>query len=465
MATFLTVERVTKAYSMLTKIKKEIIDFSTWFKIAIVLLFLIYAFFWIFTIHLSGVQKDKGYSPVLPVVAEDSQEFASLSESIMKGDGFMRFGEIETLRTPGYPVFVAIIWSIFGSYFAVTLVQIFLVFAGALLVRKIGIWYGGKLVGELSAFLLLANPVTLVLSLVILTDVLFFFLFALGFYLALSAKKEKVFSRIFIVSIVFSYAIYVRPMGFFALPIFAAPILCSKLSKKFQWKLVALMMIILALSTIPWSIRNYKQTGVFGFTSFKALNLSFAATLFLSDLHHTSVSVENLNFEKQSGVPEAGWRDLKYSKEVSSTAENIIFSNLFSYAKFHVVTSAPFLFPSTIDFASVVYRSSMHEKAPFAEGSIHDLVSGNWLGFLAAVSKVWWKFAERLLWFVALVFAIFGVWQERKKLLTWAFFCIVLYLMFLAGPASGPRYSFQAWPYFFMLFGIGLFHFYKKFSK
>ena len=127
-----------------------------------------------------------------------------------------------------------------NSYFVVTLAQIFLVFSSVIIIRRLGALFHSHKVGEVASTIFLLNPLVLTLSLIILTDILFLFLFLFGFYLAFSSHYSK--SKIIFTSIIFALAIYVRPMGVFALPIFVAPFLASKLYKTFPSKLCQFFM-------------------------------------------------------------------------------------------------------------------------------------------------------------------------------------------------------------------------------
>jgi 4-amino-4-deoxy-L-arabinose transferase-like glycosyltransferase len=448
---------------ILLKIKQEIEDFSGWFKIVLGILFVVYIFFWFFTIHLYNVQKAGHIQPVLPVIAEDSEEYDQLSQSIISGNGFSRNGNIETLRTPGYPLFVSFIKVVGKSYFAVTLVQIFLIFISAFFIRKIGILFASKRVGEISSLLFLINPVTLALSLVLLADTLFLFLFILGFYLAVSLKNERILFRTFMMSIFFSLTIYIR-MGLFALPLIFLPILASPISVKNKIKSMLLTTLILTIAVSPWILRNYLSTGVAGFSSFRAVNIAWVIPKFVSSLNGTDLGQESSNFEKIIGVKELGYRDIRLSDKINSAAEKIILERPFAYIKYHLVTSIPFLFPSSVLFARDVYNSTLHIKPPFEEGIINFLAAGDFKSFFGGILKVWWKFAERICWLLVYIIALFGIWNKRRNLLTWSFVFTIGYLMLLAGPAAGPRLSLQAWPFIFILFVPGLTYLFKKFN-
>ncbi len=446
--------------NLLPKLKQEIKGFSLWFRIVCVVMAVVYLSLWIFTIHLSYIQKSKGIEPTLPGAPKDSIGYILISESIINGNGLSQNGRIETLRGFAYPLFAAIIKTLGHSYFAVTLVQIILVFASAFIIRRIGIVFSGRKVGEVAATLFLLNPVSMTLALFILTDVLFLFLFVLGFYLAVTIDQKKPFRRIFIVSIIFALAIYTRGMGIFALPIFMAPVLAAKVPFKLQAKLGGFIAVFIIFSTIPAIVRNYVRTGIPAFNGFESTNLSWIVPKFLANANGTKEVDETINFQKATGVPDSSWQDLsaydlRYSSQISKAGEKIILERPFSYLKFHIVTSIPFLFPSSILFMRDAYDSANAVKRPFKYGVINALAKGDWKSFYDGVLEVWWKFAERVLWLFGLILGVVAAWKDRRNPLVWVFVFVSAYFMLLSGPAAGPRLSFQAWPYMFLLFASG----------
>lgn len=451
--------------SIISKIKQDISEFSNWFRVSVIILFIIYILFWVFSISLNKTQISNNFNPVLPVLSGDSEEYHKLSESMISGNGFGMDGVIETLRTPGYPLFISVLKVIGRSYFAATLVQILLVFVSAYIIRKIGIFFVSKKVGEISAFLFLINPVTLVLSLIILSDTLFLFLFTLGFYLAISMTNEKLILKIFTISAIFTFAIFVRPIGFFAFPIFIAPIFVSKIDFRTKWKLAVVLVVFMIAFLSPWIIRNYVNTDIASFTNIVDFNLVWTSTKFLSNINRTSIESEYSAFEKSSGVPSYLWRDMRYSKAISKTAEEIILSQPFSYIKYHMISSLPFLFPSSVSFAIENYNSALHTSSQPKLGSITLLVSGDLKSFIRGIFESWWKVLERLGWLFVYIVSIFSIWKYKKSFLTWSFVLIIGYLMVLSGPASGPRYSFQAWPFIFILFSSGIVYLSERFNK
>src|SRR3989338_3851428 len=444
-----------------SRIKQEAGDLSRWFKISVIIIFVIYILFWFFTIHINNFQNDTGIKPFLPVMAQDSEGYYNLSESLINGDRFSQNGKTETLRAPGYPLFVAVLKTIGRSYFAVTLVQILMVFLSAFIIRRIGILFVSKKVGEIAAFLFLINPVTLVLSLAILTDTLFLFLFTLSFYLILSLSNERPFYKVFWVSLVFAFAVYTR-LGMFAIPVIVTPVLTFNVNFKYKLKFIGTLLVLLAVFVSPWIIRNYVEVGVAGFTSFRSQNLGWAATKFLSSKNNTSQSDEYYKFIERINIESSDYYDIRYSDKIGKEAKRIIFEKPFSYLKYHIVSSLPFLFPSTISFALDTYNSAIHKQSASQEGAIGALSAGKWREFWEGIMKSWWKVLERLCWLAAYALSLFGIWEYRKKVLVWILVFTIGYLMLLAGPASGPRYAFQAFPFMFLLFSLGGVCLYRK---
>lgn len=424
---------------------------SKWFKYLLCISFFIYIGFWLFTIYLANIQKQRNLEPVLPVVPQDSEEYRNLAESLIQHHSFAQNGVTDTLRSPGYPTFVAFFKTITGSYFAVTLAQILLVFLSALVIRKLGILFHSIQAGEIAAAIFLFYPLTLTLSLIVLTDIFFLFLFLSGFYFILSKKN------IILASLLFAVAIYARPMGIFALPIFLAPILVSESAVREKIKSTVIMILIVLLAVSPWVYRNYKLTGVADFTSFKAINLAYyAVPLYLANANHTTLDNERANLENKLGLSRGKWSDLKYSNTVSSAAEKIILENLPSYLKFHIFSSLPFLFSSSIQDTLVTYQNAMHLPRVNEPGAVNFLVSRQWKLFFQSISRVSWKIGERIIWILVYIIASFGFWKNRRNPLAYAFLFIPAYLMLLAGPAANARYALQGFPFILLLFSSGM---------
>lgn len=429
-----------------------------WFKALFATLAVLYVLSWIFTIRIAQVQMARGDMIILPVVAQDSQEYAILSDSLIQGRGFTLDTAPETYRVPGYPTFVTILRSVAGgSFFAVTLVQILLVFGAALIIRRIGTAYATSTVGGIAALLFLFNPVVLVLALTIMTDTLFLFLFVLGFYAASVLFEKRPILAVSIASLVFSACLYIRAMGLFALPIFLAPFLIATASWKNKFIAMSIVALVMISSLLPWMQRNYVQSGVFSFTSFTAVNLAqYSVPMFWSWQQGTSVQTEIDRLATAMNLPFESWRDIRHSKEINQFTIHALLAHPFEYLFYHMTLSFPFLFSSSVEYASLSYEGALHLPVEKKLGGINLLVRGDIAGFVTAMTAEWWKFAERVIWLLLYGFALVGLVIQRRKVATWVFVFTIAYLMLLAGPAANARYAIQAQPCIFILSACGI---------
>lgn len=437
------------------KIRSEVFGFSPWCKALFLCAGVLYVALWVLTIQISAIQEAHDTTPVLPVVAEDSAEYADLVQSLLAGEGFAMHGQLETLRTPGYPIFATAIKKIGGSYFAVTFAQILVVFLAAMVVRRIGMRFASRNVGEIAAALLLLNPVTITLALLIYSDILFLLLFTAGFYFSLSLTNEQWFARTLLVSFLFALAIYVRPIGVLALPLFIAPVIVSGLTRRSTLKAIILLLVSIAILLSPWMLRNHTHTGVFKFTSIEASAIGWATARFLTATNGAPLTESYQELEERIGAPESEWRDIRLSSKVNEVSWGVILANPFSYAVYHTSSSLSFLFPSTISFAVDAYRTALNRAPPFTLGAIQFLATGDFSSFFKAISQVWWKVLERLVWLGMCVVALYALWRRRHDPLAWALVFVIGFFMLLAGPAAGPRYTLQALPFLFVLFATG----------
>jgi 4-amino-4-deoxy-L-arabinose transferase-like glycosyltransferase len=433
-----------------------------WYKIGLVLLFLVYVAFWAVTVRLQIVATDEGRTLLPPVIAEDSSEYAALSDSLLQGGGFTLGAEPEYFRSPGYPAFLAAIrWMFRGSYLAVTFVQVLLVFASALLVRSIAKRYFGSFVGDAGSMLFLANPYMMALSLTILSDALFLFLFVLGIFISATQLERSPLRAAIAASLVFSAAIYVRPMGIFALPIFIVPALIPRIKRKDRVLVICIILGTVLVAMLPWMMRNERQSGVLSFTSLKSYNLAtYNVAMFRAKESGSSAGQERARIADETGIPETRWRDLRNSSALDSAVLKAVFSRPVAYAVYHAGMSIPFLADS--DIRAFLYIASAQSNTAlssrvFGECGSFCLLSRGDLGrFFPSLFVPWWRLPELLFVAFLLVAACWCVYKMRKERVVWAFVFIIAYLMLLAGPVANARYRLPASPLIVMLAVAGV---------
>lgn len=183
-----------------------------------------------------------------------------------------------TFRTPGYPVFLAIIWGIFGqSNAAVAFWQIILSTVLIALAYQAARCFLSQTAARAAALLCAVSTVYWAYAFAYLSDVLFAF-FVTSYLLAalLYIQKQKT-SLLLWASLLLTAAVFVRPVAYNMLFISLCLLVIHhrKDGVKKIAKTAAILLLPFLLCTGAWQLRNWKQTGYTGFHSSAAYNLYY----------------------------------------------------------------------------------------------------------------------------------------------------------------------------------------------
>ena len=426
-----------------------------WFRTAFTILAILYFAAWAYSAFLATFNAS---NVSIPVLAKDATEYATLSDSILTSHTFTLDGVIpETFRSPGYPAFIAAIRSVCGgSFLAVTLIQMLLMLANALLIQRLGRRFFSNRIGTIAATIFLLNPVTLIIPLVIHTETLFVFLF-LSLFLVLSGiSKEKLWYGAISGGMLAAAAIYVRPMGFWAIPMFLAPILLANISWKKRFVVAIAVIAVLGLLIVPWMERNRRETGVFGFSSLSTeAILSASIPMFKAHQNGTSIGTEMDKEIKDVGSTQVQWRQLSYEPSLTPYIAGFVRANFLPYAEYHLVTSLPFFFASDVEWSAYTYTLMTHQPFHYGEAAIFDLANGDFGSFFSKIIHPWWKFSERMLYCLMAASALYAMWKLRRRMIVWICAGIIIYLALVNAEVATARHRFPADPFIYLLVSAG----------
>ena len=173
-------------------------------------------------------------------------------------------------RAPGYAFFLFILHGCLHlSFDTVIFIQILLTLLAAGIIYKAAVWIDPK-IAFLSAVIVLFDPPVSIFSLIILSEVLFFFLLACFMLIFVKFLKEKRTYQVVISALALVLATYVRPTSYYlgiALAIFIlyAGIRAGGFKKAILHASVFLVLVYSLLGI--WESRNYRLTGVKTFAS------------------------------------------------------------------------------------------------------------------------------------------------------------------------------------------------------
>ena len=212
----------------------------------------------------------------------DSAGYVALANGIRHGCGFapMDNGKClapEVNRTPGYPFFLAAMPSIESALIAQATVAGVLIFViGVFVSRR---WGSGA--AFVTSLLAAADVPSIVYGSEVMTETLFMAAFTLAVLAELSAMHPrcgdtKRLSLLGLASLLFGYAIFVRPIGLVAVPVAAMiPLLAMRAGclKRiaFFGTLVAVSFVVVA----GWSLRNRAVTGTAAFSTIGSRNFFY----------------------------------------------------------------------------------------------------------------------------------------------------------------------------------------------
>jgi hypothetical protein len=202
-----------------------------------------------------------------PPLEGDARHYWNDAGRMVDGDWLMAQGDVETIRTPGYPFFLALLQLLFGRHalIAAAVLQQLMVLATAMLsgwmsARITRSWVGGACGLLLGLFCVSQNAVGDYL----LSDTLFTFLLTLSFAALIAWFEWPSTTLAGTVGLLLGLATLVRPIAQFAW----APILVAmafRLSADLKWRRYLIhgtcLLGIFAAVLAPWYARNYCYCG------------------------------------------------------------------------------------------------------------------------------------------------------------------------------------------------------------
>jgi 4-amino-4-deoxy-L-arabinose transferase-like glycosyltransferase len=204
------------------------------------------------------------------VISNDTPSYIMPAKHIVSNAFFSGNGTTaEYSRTPGYPLFLAIVLMLGGNNITVVIIQIILMVIKVYLFYSILIiLHTPKKLSFLGSLLLLCNVQSYGYSFAIITEPLFGFLLVLSLYFLIYYIYKKKDSWIYLLfSISLNYALLVRPILMYFNMLVCLAMLIAFIIKKIQLKCFILFTLCFAIFFGGWSYRNYLHSGVFIFST------------------------------------------------------------------------------------------------------------------------------------------------------------------------------------------------------
>ncbi|MCL4468155.1 MAG: glycosyltransferase family 39 protein [Deltaproteobacteria bacterium] len=198
-------------------------------------------------------------------------------------------GEPGLSRAPGYPVYLAAVYKIFGVKPAIALfLQIVLSGLIPLFLFMNAELLFSKRVARIASVLSIVEPVSIIYANMLLSETLFVVFLLLSTYFFIKSLKNKNTTALFVSAITAGIGAYFRPVILY-LPLAYAfmYISVSWLSFKDRIKYALSIVLITGLTILPWITRNYIVDRYKGFCSIQDLSLyNYRAAGVIADIEH-----------------------------------------------------------------------------------------------------------------------------------------------------------------------------------
>jgi radical SAM protein with 4Fe4S-binding SPASM domain len=355
--------------------------------------------------------------------------------------------EPDVFRTPGHPVFLAIFYSIFRSFYPVLAIQILCLFLTTILIFKMAL----KLMPEKWAFavsvLYLFLPSTMLSASYLGNENLFVFIFAIALYVFFFSEIKNLYFKWALTGFLLALTAYVRPVSqyillFFIPAYFIFFIKGREISRKHI--LAAVLLILVFMGTLaPWCLRNKNLTGVFTFNSTSSFVLFRQnAAQFYQTLSGLGPGDSRVALEKMAGIPAGPVPiDLKYEKVMKKVALEVILSHPLRYTFFHLSGFVSFFTGSGAQLYWRFIKDTQSNFNPPNEPSLLQALNPfSWPTVVTVFKNHGWTLLECAFWGVIALLVFLGVWRSKNVRLSRMFLAIILYFAFVTGPMSYARY-------------------------
>ncbi|MBW6516742.1 MAG: hypothetical protein K0B81_09055 [Candidatus Cloacimonetes bacterium] len=237
---------------------------------------------------------------------QDALYYLNQGVSFAEGDFYPDFGPREVMRSgPVLPIIVAFSKLVTGDPIWLTLV--FNCLFSALLVYVL-FWIGFKLVGLTAGYLMalwsVFNISIIKFNYQILKEPLIFLLLPLAILCLINIyQKRNILLNVILSSFIFSLLIHTDERFFIYTPVFLLCVFFVS-QKKLKIQHSFLWLLVLVVTMIPWTIRNYKQFG-------EIMILTPRTTAFTSKIWGTDFA--KVHFDSEEGIEQEITRREEYA--------------------------------------------------------------------------------------------------------------------------------------------------------
>lgn len=402
-----------------------------------------------------------GYDPV---------DYLTLAENMLAHGNFSMLpgpnGDAETYRTPGYPLFVALVQLLTGGIGVISLFQIILMAISAFIVYFLIIEISPtyKNIALFVAALFVFDPSVLYGTQFLTTESLYTLPLLLSMYFIVK-KTASSFLSYGLAGIFLGLSALVRPSGFYMVVPFGIWLiicLCKTNDRKHLLVQSGIFFLGLLIITLPWTIRNGVRTGVYEFSSLSTYNTMFNIPVYLSYRDKRAIEDIRADLDKMmGGLTDTEKRDSRNGALMRKIEWNILKPSFLHYTFFHVSKSANFFFSPGLKLDANALKGfwegqpieTWHPETSF----MNSLIERRWNDVFRVIKQNMLYVPESIFLLLMFIFGLYWSLFSRFPAAKLIFGC-VLFMGLLTSPITNPRYRAPITPFVYLsgIAGISL---------
>jgi 4-amino-4-deoxy-L-arabinose transferase-like glycosyltransferase len=253
----------------------------------------------------------------------DTYGYIVPGRNLLHGSFRNAHGLPELLRTPGYPLFLALT-SLDGPAVAALLQVILSVFTVLLVWRLARTVFDDARIALVAAWIFAFEPISVSYSIVLLSETLFLALFLLCLIGLAEFLRARRLQALAVAGLWLAAATFVRPVTYY-LPVALAVGLFAVLARvpRLRWKAPAVLLLSVLPWLAAWQLHNWIETGFGGFESVEALNIyTYQAAGVIARVEHRSFEDVQNEFNRLAAQP--GWNQVQRAAFMHSEGVRIL---------------------------------------------------------------------------------------------------------------------------------------------
>ena len=385
------------------------------------------------------------------------------------------FVSLGAFYTPGYPLFLSIIYFLFGiKVWVVLFFQVLLNIGSLIIIFLLGKIIFTRSIAIISTVLYAIDPHAIFYSVTLLSDTLFVAIFLASIlFLAYGLKNKR--TIFFLISgFLLGLATLVRPVTqYFPFVIIGLILIYPKIKWFFRLKIIICFLLIFILAISPWLYRNYLKFNHLSLSSILGCNLLFFHVAF-TEVDKTGNSIEEVRAELRKKAEEQGaiiGEDYKFDNFANSSIyKDVAVNYIKTNWKYHIQRHVKGIMNMYLNLGTKIISDHLGLKSSdlgfqyyaspnifkmcvnfFKTKSTHEIIIGMLVGIFLFIN------------YSTFIFGSFSM-IYKKKYIYFMILIVIIYFSVLTGVIGLARYKLPIIPFYILISGYGLFEIYTVFK-